>query len=171
MDGSDIHTMTSFRPAPGTQRQFRDALGSFGTGVTVVTTRGPDGPCAITANSFASVSLDPPLVLWSVDEASDRSEIFATARHSAIHILAQDQVDLACHFARDGFDFNGIAWTGDENGTPRLQTCLTRFDCETSAVHPGGDHQILVLRVLRVQTAPGAPLLFSGGQFGQFSTA
>ena len=171
MDGSRIRAMTSFRPAPGTQRQFRDALGSFGTGVTVVTTCGPGGPCAITANSFASVSLDPPLVLWSVDVGSDRCEIFVNARHSVIHVLAQDQVDMAQRFARDGFDFSGVAWQDGAHGSPLLTGCLTRFECETTAVHDGGDHRILVSRVIRVDMSPGAPLLFAGGQFGQFTTA
>jgi flavin reductase (DIM6/NTAB) family NADH-FMN oxidoreductase RutF len=104
MDGSSAITMETFQPSPDTQRALRTALGSFGTGVTVITTPTAKGPCAITVNSFASVSLDPAMVLWSVDKASDRRTAFAEARYSAIHVLAQGQDGLARNFARDGYD-------------------------------------------------------------------
>ncbi|OSP56406.1 flavin reductase family protein [Pseudoruegeria sp. SK021] len=159
--------MTSFKPGPDTRRLFRDALGTFGTGVTIVTTRGPDGPCGITANSFASVSLDPPLVLWSVDVGSDRARIFCDATHSAIHVLGAHQSDTARHFAKSGHRFEGLDWSEGETNVPLLHGALCRFDCETVAVHDGGDHKILVSKVLHTTLAPGEPLLFHGGRFGR----
>lgn len=171
MDGTEGGLLHSFTPGRDTARAFRDALGTFGTGVTVVTARGSDGPCGITANSFASVSLDPALVLWSLDRGSDRFEVFAGARHTAIHVLGQSQADLAMGFARDGADFTGRDWHENPEGVPLLGGCLSRFECETSACHEGGDHVILVSRVLRATVAAGPPLMFVGGRFGQFEAS
>ncbi|WP_193141140.1 MULTISPECIES: flavin reductase family protein [unclassified Meridianimarinicoccus] len=171
MDGSSAISIETFQPAPDTQRAYRTALGSFGTGVTVITTTTDLGPCAITVNSFASVSLDPALVLWSVDKASDRCAAFAEASHSAIHVLERSQQDLAWRFARDGFDFAQTDWQPDGNGVPCLDGCLTRFDCETVATHDGGDHIILVSKVSSVSARHGLPLLFVQGKFGSFSTS
>lgn len=160
--------MTSFTPGPGTERLFRDALGNFATGVTVVTARDATGPCAITANSFSAVSLAPPLVLWAIARSSDRFDTFAGARHTAIHVLDADQGGLALDFARSGRAFAGVDWTADAAGTPHLTQFLSRFECETQAAHDGGDHLILVSRVLHVTLRDGAPLLFHRGCFGDF---
>lgn len=165
MDGTEGFAMQSFTPGPDTRRDFRNALGRFGTGVTVVTAPGPVG---ITANSFSSVSLDPPLVLWSVDLGSDRYHDFCEQPDSAIHVLSASQADTALAFARSGDAFDGLAWHEDENGVPLLENCLARFECKLTAVHDGGDHKILVSRVTRVMAAEGAPLLFVGGRFGNF---
>jgi flavin reductase (DIM6/NTAB) family NADH-FMN oxidoreductase RutF len=147
-----------FIPTPETARAFRDALGTFATGVTVITADGPEGPVGITANSFSSLSLDPPLVLWSPARSSRRFGVFAGAERFAIHVLAAGQTDIAQHFTR----------TGDlpEGG---LGPVLARFDCARHAVHDGGDHAIVVGRVLRVWHAPGAPLVFHAGRFGGFA--
>lgn len=155
-DGS--MTDPGFVPGPDTQRAFRDALGAFATGVTVITTDGPEGPVGITANSFASLSLDPPLVLWSPARASRRFAIFAGAERFAIHVLGADGTEVARHFTR----------TGDlpEGG---LGAVLARFDCARHAVHEGGDHALIVGRVLRAWHAPGAPLVFHAGRFGGFA--
>lgn len=161
--------MTSFRPTPASERAYRDALGRFATGVAVVTTMTESGPVGITVNSFASVSLDPPLVLWSVDRDAERFEAFAAARASAIHVLQQGQRDLALHFARRDADFNGLPWEAGVTGAPLLTACLTRLECHRHAVHEGGDHLILVSEVTRVATMPGAPLIFAAGAFGAFS--
>lgn len=147
-----------FEPGPATARAFRDALGSFSTGVTVITTDGPDGPVGITANSFASLSLDPPLVLWSPARSSSRFALFEGAARFAIHVLGAAQQDVALHFTRNGT----LPLTG-------LGPVLARFDCARHAVHEGGDHAIVVGRVLRVWHRAGAPLVFQSGRFGGFS--
>ena len=96
-------------PGPDTQKAFRDALGRFATGVTVVTTDSEIGPLGITANSFASVSLDPPLVLWSPAKSSRRYEAFAEAKDFAIHVIGAEQAEISARFSRDGTAFEEIA--------------------------------------------------------------
>lgn len=153
---------------PSDPRQFREALSHYATGVTVVTTRGRSGPVGITANSFTSVSLNPPLVLWCPARASARFQTFATAEYYAIHVLAADQLDLCRRFSRSGTDFSGLPAETTPEGMPLLPNCLARFDCQAHACHDGGDHAILVGRVLRATTRDGDPLLFWGGRYGDF---
>ena len=105
---------------PSTQKAFRNALGQFATGVTIVTTNTDAGPLGITANSFASVSLEPPLVLWSPARASRRFAAFEAADHYAIHILAADQEPLCARFSRDGHDFDGLDWSSNAQGVPQI---------------------------------------------------
>lgn len=150
----------AFAPGPGAERAFRDALGAYATGVTVITTDTPGGPVGITANSFASLSLDPPLVLWSPARASRRFAIFAAAERFAVHILAAEQEGLARHFTRTGEP------PGADSGVGGLDRALARFECLRHAVHPGGDHAIVVGLVERAVWRPGAPLVFHGGRFG-----
>lgn len=159
----------SFIPGPETERRFRDALGLFATGVTVVTTLGTNGPVGITANSFASLSLDPPLVLWSPARASRRFAAFVTAPHYAIHVLAAEQFALGRHFAREGLDFDLPGVATNAEGVPVLTDCLARFECRRRAVHDGGDHAIVVGEVLRAGAREGTPLIFSAGQYGRFN--
>ena len=161
-------TETSFVPGPETARAFREALGCFGTGVTVVTTRTADGPMAMTVNSFTSVSLDPPLVLWCPARSSLRHDAFAKATHFSIHIMAEDQQDLALHFARTGSDFASVDWTDTPEGVPALAGCLARFDCAAHACHEAGDHSVLIGQVTRATTRPGKGLMFKRGQYGGF---
>ncbi|MFC7705064.1 flavin reductase family protein [Plastorhodobacter daqingensis] len=158
----------SFVPGPATARVFRDALGRFATGITVVTAGGDAGPVGLTANSFASVSLDPALVLWSPAKSSSRFERFMSARQYAIHVLAADQHALCRHFVRPGasFELPGIAFS--DAGTPLLAGCLARFECEQVAAHDAGDHAIIVGRVLRASLRQGEPLVFSAGRYGRF---
>ena len=159
----DHHT-----PAGKGGRGFRAALGRYATGVTVVTARTARGPVGITANSFASVSLDPPLVLWCPAKSSARFSAFTVADHYAIHVLAADQIDLCRRFARSGEDFAGLDPAETPEGLPLLHGCLARFDCAAHAVHEGGDHAILVGRVLRAFVRNGTPLLFWHGRYGDF---
>lgn len=158
----------SFVPGPGTERLFRDALGAFATGVTVVTARGPLGPLGMTANSFTSLSIDPPLVLWAPARASKRFDALAGANRFSIHVLEAGQRDLALHFARQGHDFklSGLEETAD--GVPLIPGCLAVFDCAREAVHAGGDHAIVVGRVLAARHRLGQPLVFQSGRFGGF---
>jgi flavin reductase (DIM6/NTAB) family NADH-FMN oxidoreductase RutF len=150
-------------------RALRDALGRYATGVTVITMRGPDGPLGMTANSFTSVSLDPALVLWCPAKRSSRHDSFVAATHFAIHVLAADQLDLCLRFARSGGNFDGVATDVTPEGQPALPGAMARFDCSRHALHDGGDHTIVVGRVLRATTrAEGEPLLFWGGRYGDF---
>ena len=162
-------TETRFIPGPDTARAFRDALGCFATGVTVVTTATEEGPLAITANSFTSVSLDPPLVLWCAARRSLRHDAFARAGRYSIHVIGEDQRALAARFARSGHDFTALDWAPDAHGTPILAGCLARFDCLAEARHPGGDHSILVGRVIHAMHRPGKGLIYKRGQFGGFA--
>ncbi len=150
-------------------RAFRDALGSFATGVTVVTCDGAEAPIGITANSFASVSLDPPLILWSPAKASRRFAAFRDAGHFAIHVLGHDQRGIADGFTRSQSAFDGLDWHRDPRGVPLIDGCLARFVCETEAVHDAGDHVIVVGLVLAAARRNGAPLVFHAGRFGAFS--
>lgn len=161
-------TETRFVPGPDTARAYRDALGCFATGVTVVTTATGDGPLAITVNSFASVSLDPALVLWCAAKRSLRHDTFAAAPRYSIHVMGEDQQPLAARFAGSGHDFSGLDWAPDAGGVPILSGCLARFDCAAEACHPGGDHSIIVGRVLQAMHRPGQGLLYKRGQFGGF---
>lgn len=159
---------TRFIPGTRTEREFRDALGRFATGVTIVTCQSSKGPLGITANSFASVSLDPPLVLWSPARASRRFDAFADAEHFAIHVLSDAQIDLCRRFSNDGFDFEDLDWTEGETGAPLIARSLVCFECGHHARYDGGDHAIIVGRVLHVETSEGAPLVFSAGGYGAF---
>ena len=108
--------MTRFVPGPDTLHDFRAALGRFATGVTVVTCQTELGPLGITANSFASVSLDPPLVLWSPAKSSSRYPAFLEAEHFAVHVLESGQRDLCRQFTKSGLDFSGLEVTEGEGG-------------------------------------------------------
>ncbi|MEL6168698.1 MAG: flavin reductase family protein [Pseudomonadota bacterium] len=160
---------TRFVPDAENDRAYRNALGQFATGVTVITTPTPDGPIGMTANSFASVSLDPPLVLWSPAKSSRRFPFFEAATHFSIHVLDAEQQDICLQIAMDGRDFDDIRLGQSETGVPVIQGCLARFDCTTYAQHEGGDHLIIVGRVDAVETRPGTPLLFAGGAYGRFT--
>ena len=161
----------NIQPDASTLRAFRDALGRFTTGVTLITTQTPNGPAGFTANSFASVSLDPALVLWSAARSSARYPIFAAAQTYSIHILAQDQADLATRFARGGAGFEGLTSEVSVDGNPIIADALARFDCHQFATHDGGDHLIILGRVIQFALRDDDPLVFSQGNFGRFSSA
>lgn len=162
---------SSFTPDAEAARAFRDALGRFTTGVTLITIDGPAGPMGFAANSFSSLSLDPPLVLWSVAKSAGRYPHYAVARHFAIHVLAADQSALVPRFHRSGPGFDGLAHDLNPHRVPLLAGALARFECEQHATHEGGDHLIVVGRVQRVVCQDGAPLVFSQGQMGRFAAA
>ena len=164
-------TETTFTPGPDTARAFREALGCFGTGVTVVTAVSDGAPIGMTANSFASLSLDPALVLWAPAKSSRRYAAFIGAEHFTIHIMAEDQHELARHFAQAGNGFDRFDWAPSPDGVPVLAGCLARFDCTRTALHDGGDHTIVVGRVDRAACRPGRGLIFKRGQYGGFTGA
>lgn len=147
---------------------YRNALGHFATGVTVVTAPTADGPVGITANSFASVSLTPRLVSWCPARASARCEAFCNADHFAIHILASGQLELARHFARDAWDFATVQSTKGPHGLTILKDCAAVLICRRHAVHEAGDHMIVLGEVADFAYADHPPLLFHLGQFSGF---
>jgi len=125
-------------------------LGRFPTGVALVTTLDQGQPKAMTINSFASVSLEPALVLWSLDNDSHRYELFLNAEQFAINVLAADQDALSNACARmDDLTQSGAKWTNGENGAPLIEGAVARFECERHQVVPAGDHQIILGRVTR----------------------
>lgn len=161
----------SFVPGAESARDFRDALGRFATGVTIVTTNGPNGPMGFTANSFAAVSLEPPLVLWSPARTSNRFAIYAAAKHFSIHVLGADQTPLCNRFVGGGDGFDGLNWQDNPKGGPIIPDVLARFDCVQHSTHDGGDHLIILGRVLHCVIREGAPLVFSQGGYGAFNPA
>jgi 3-hydroxy-9,10-secoandrosta-1,3,5(10)-triene-9,17-dione monooxygenase reductase component len=147
---------------------FRQAVGSFTTGVTVVTTCDDVGTrYGLTANSFASVSLEPPLVLFCVDQQAPSLEGLNRSRHFAINVLACDQEEIARRFARRAEDkFAGLAWRVGIFGDPLLDRCIAHIECTFEHRHPSGDHDIIIGRVHRVRFYAGEPLIFHRSQFG-----
>lgn len=158
----------SFHPSTREGRDFRQALGRFATGVTIVTALGPDGPVGMTVNSFSSVSLTPPLVLWCPARSSARHDIFANAKAWSIHLLGSEQTDLALRFTRGGTGFEGLELASSNEGAPVIPGTAARFDCTAYACHEGGDHSILVGEVQCCTTAGPADqlLVFAAGRFG-----
>ena len=153
---------------PFTPEEYRAALGQFATGVTIVTARAADGRLlGLTANSFNSVSLAPPLVLWSLSRQSSSMPGFLGAAHYAINVLAADQRLLAERFARRGIDrFEGTAWRAGLTGAPVIDGAAAVFECSHHGQHEAGDHIVFVGRVAHCRRRVGvAPLVFHGGRF------
>lgn len=152
------------------ERRFRDALGAFPTGVAIVTAvTGAGLRLGMTVSSFNSVSLAPPLVLFSVARRAHSFAAWGEVRRYAINVLSQDQEELSNRFARPlGEKWAGVTVFDGETGAPVLANALAVFECETHARHDGGDHEIFVGRVLSFRTSPhrqDLPLLFYGGRY------
>ena len=149
---------------------LRQALGRFATGVAVVTCRGAKGPCGITANSFSSVSLEPPLVLWNIAKVSHSLRAYLDAEYFAINVLAAGQQELSSHFAQsDHTVFNGIDYDTSDRGVPLLSDSVARFECRTHQVHDCGDHYIIVGEVDSYRSNEREPLLFYNGRYASVS--
>ena len=150
---------------------LRKALGAFATGIAVVTTAdAADKPAGMTINSFASVSLSPPLVLWSIDRKSDLFDTFAKSDHYAIHILRKDQEETSNHFATENTDkFTNLTYDTGLSSLPLLPDYITRLQCQVEHRYDGGDHIILVGRVLEMDHTPAEPLIFHEGQYKALS--
>ncbi len=148
-------------------RRFRNALGAFATGVTIVTTRSPDGDdVGLTANSFNSVSLEPPMVLWSLARASFSLAAFQANPWFAVHVLAADQDGLSHRFATRGAEkFAGLTLERGHGEVPLLSGCSARFQCHTEFMYEGGDHVIFVGKVEAFDHFERAPLLYHGGRY------
>ena len=150
-----------------TQQDFRSALGQYATGITIITALDAEnGPIGMTANSFASVSLDPPLVLWSVDKSSPLYAGFAATSHYAVHILDEGQQSLSHRFADDDVDkFEGLNIGSGINDLPLLEQHIALLQCEVVDRHEAGDHLILIGHVLDIQHESKDPLLFFSGDY------
>lgn len=148
-------------------RQLRNALGQFATGVTIVTTTTEDGePAGLTANSFNSASIDPPLVLWSLDRTSSNLEAFVKAEYFAVNVLSEDQQALSNRFATvEEGRFNGVQFRLGNQGSPLLPGCAARFQCKTTYQYEGGDHVIFVGEVLQFDNFNRPPLIFHSGNY------
>ena len=148
-------------------RAFRRALGNFATGVTVVTAADATGrKVGVTANSFNSVSLDPPLILWSIDKRSTSHAVFEAASHFAVNVLAADQIDLSNNFARPKEDrFAEVEYQVGEGGAPVLADCSARFECEKYQQVDGGDHWIMIGKVVAFDDCGRSPLLYHQGAY------
>ena len=146
---------------------FRRCLGKFATGVTVVTCADANGKlCGITANSFSSVSLEPPLILWNIAKVSTSLLAYTEAKHFAINVLASNQEPISSHFAKsDHTLFADVDHELSKNGVPLLPGTIARFECKTHAIHDCGDHFIIIGEVIEFQAKEGRPLLFFGGQY------
>lgn len=150
-------------------RKFRNALGCFTTGVAVITAQAEGrSPLGITVNSFASVSLDPPLVLWSLDKKSDTLSTFQSVTGFTVNVLREDHRDISSRLAKQGdHTLDGLALrTGAFNGCPALEEALAHFECSVEARHEAGDHIIMIGRVLHFEySEDGRPLLYHRGGY------
>lgn len=162
--------IASFPPvpsAPFTERGFRDALAQFATGITVMCAPGPAGKFAgFTANSFTSLSLDPPLVLWSLDWRAASLPYFERAERYAVNVLAHDQVALAERFSRPHEDrFAGVAYRLGAAGAPLIDGCIAWFECRHHTRQRVGDHVLFIGAVETCARGHGQGLVFHHGRF------
>lgn len=147
-------------------KEFRRCLGEFCTGVAIITAHWDGAKYGMTSNSFASVSLEPPLILWSIRRESTSFEAFSKCSHFAVNILADNQVDLSNRFSKSGPDkFEGVAWSEGEGRVPLLDGTVANFECVSHQAHDGGDHVILVGQVTRYSRQSRQPLVFSKGRY------
>ena len=162
--------LTGDTPTTTDARAFRQSLGTFPTGICLVTTVTPAGKReGMTINSFASVSLDPPLVLWSIRDDARSADAFVSAKYFAISVLAAGQRELAVHFSRPAPDkFNGWESEFDAGlgGCPRLRGSAATFECSTYSRHQEGDHTILLGQVEQHERTGLHPLVLHMGQMG-----
>lgn len=149
------------------QKELRRCLGKFATGVTVVTCRGDSGDVyAMTVNSFSSVSLDPPLILWSIDKSTSALQTYLDAEYFAINILSTEQQDISQRCAESNYPhLEGLDIEESRHGLPILSDTLACLECNLQAVHDGGDHYIVIGRVEDLRHSDRQPLLFFDGSY------
>lgn len=146
---------------------YRDVMGAFATGVTIITVGDAEGNrLGVTASSFNTVSLDPPLILWSLALKAPSLKSFRDTDHFAVNVLADHQRDIALQFARPATDkFAGIATEYGLTGAPLITDALAHIECRIAARYPGGDHEIMLGEVLSLRRREGSPLVFQRGGF------
>jgi 4-hydroxyphenylacetate 3-hydroxylase, reductase component len=147
-------------------RELRRCLGQYATGVAVITAANGEKRFGITSNSFTSLSLDPPLILWSIARTSRSFEFFRNAAHFAVNILAADQIDISRVFSSKTTDkFEGVRWKPGKNGSPVLDGIVASLECRQECLYEGGDHLIIVGRVEHFSVSAGDSLLFAQGRY------
>ena len=145
---------------------FRRCLGRFATGVTVVTCAGPEGEhFGMTVNSFSSVSLEPPLILWNIAKVSRSLEAFLAAEYFGVNVLGREQEDLAVQFAQSDVAFETVDHGTSKRGVPRLEDAIAWFECRTVQTLDSGDHHVILAEVTDFMSADGEPLLFFRGEY------
>ena len=156
---------------PVSGQQLRDAMGAFLTGVTIVTARDQDGtPYGLTVNSFNSVSLDPPLVLWSLDLKNGRTDLFRAAEGFTVNIMPASCENLIRKFAMADEDrFEGTDWHWGKTQQPVLDDALASLECRLWAEYPGGDHAIFIGEVIHIRQGEGQPAAYFKGRLSAFS--
>lgn len=155
------------------QREFRNTLGTFATGITIITTQTQEGSLVgVTINSFASVSLDPPMVLFSLNRESPLREIFLKSEHFNVCVLSQDQEKLSNLFASpDPNKFDKVDWNSGQNGMPVLNATLATLECTRQTTYEGGDHTIFIGEVTHHESnAQGKPLLYFNGGYAKIGS-
>jgi len=160
----DIH----FDPSAD-EAAFRAAVGSFASGVTIVTTDRGEGPMGIVANGFAAVSMDPALVMWCPAKGSTRFEHFGDARRFAVHVLTDAQKTIVEDIEGSKTAFGGFDWSPSQAGVPLIHGVAACFECNLEATHDAGDHAIVVGRVIRAHHQGGVPLVMHDGKYGGFA--
>lgn len=148
---------------------LRTAFSKFATGVTVITTRTPEGKMVgLTANSFSSVSLDPPMLLWSIGSGAPSFESFRQAGRFAVNVLSEDQQELSQHFSKPASNkFDGMNYIDGRNGCPVIPGALAIFECDVHRMVEAGDHHIVLGNVIRASVGDGQPLLFVAGRYSR----
>lgn len=152
--------------------EMRNAMGKFLTGVTIVTITQADGtPYGLTVNSFNSVSLDPPLVLWSLDNRNNNLKAFRDANGFVVNVMAASQADLCGKFASQAPNrFDGVIWEKGASGHPVLNGCLASFDCRHWTEYEGGDHSIFIGEVISIKQQEGTPAAYFNGTLGHYNS-
>jgi flavin reductase (DIM6/NTAB) family NADH-FMN oxidoreductase RutF len=151
---------------PVSGRRFRDALAQFATGVTIITARAQHGFVGFTANSFNSVSLEPPLIIWSLARRSRSLGVFEGAVQYAVNVLSHDQLELARRFSRPHTDrFAGVAFRLGQADAPLIEGCVAWLECRHHALHPAGDHMLFIGEVISAARCRLPPLVWHSGRY------
>jgi flavin reductase (DIM6/NTAB) family NADH-FMN oxidoreductase RutF len=145
--------------------EFRFALGKYVTGITIVTCNSDNGPIGITANSFSSLSLSPPLVLWAPAKASKRHDTFLKVEKFTIHIASENQIELCKSFSKSARGGSEMNWDFNDQGEGFIKNCSAHFECTKYSHFDGGDHSIIVGEVKKFETTDHKPLIFLGGNY------
>ena len=145
--------------------ELRFALGKYITGVTIVTCNSDNGPIGITANSFSSLSLSPPLVLWAPAKASKRHDTFLEAEKFIVHIASENQIELCKSFSKSANGESELNWAYNDEGDAFIENCSARFECIKYNHFDGGDHSIIVGEVKNFETTDHEPLVYLGGNY------
>lgn len=161
--GQDASKLTTFS-ASEESKAYRTALGTFATGIAIVTANIDGRWIGITVNSFSSISLSPPMIMWAPDKSSRRHDLFASAKNFAVHVLSADQRHICDAFVKSADAFDGLHVELSGEGVPLLKHTLAAFECELDSIIDAGDHSIILGKVDRVHHKPGEALVFCAGQ-------